>query len=148
MTDMFDRATRSRIMAQVRSTDTSPELAIRKGLHAAGYRFRLHRKDLPGSPDVVLSRYRTAVFVNGCFWHGHDCKRGDRMPASNVDYWETKIERNRLRDKSSTSALRKLGWRVHVIWECELERGLTGLLRKLRRALPLDDHVFAGHPVR
>lgn len=111
---------RSRTMRAVKSKNTSPELIVRKLIHAMGYRFRLHRKDLPGSPDLVFPSRKLALFVNGCFWHGHDCPRGARLPKSNVDYWIKKIERNRARDKETLIALQKLGWRVHVMWECEL----------------------------
>lgn len=132
MPDTVDQATRSSIMARVRSTDTGPEMRARRALHGAGYRFRLHRRDLPGSPDIVMLRHRTVVFVNGCFWHGHDCKRGARVPVTNRDYWVAKIGRNRARDASSRRALRRLGWRVNVVWECDLNRGVARVLGRLR----------------
>lgn len=112
---------RSRTMAAVRSTDTKPEMLVRGLAHRLGYRFRLHRKDLPGKPDLVFPGRRAVVFVNGCYWHGHDCKRGARMPKTNVDYWTAKIGRNRERDIASAAALEADGWRVLVVWECEMK---------------------------
>lgn len=132
MTDTVDPQTRSRIMALVRSRGTSPELFVRRGLHAAGFRFRLHSRVLPGKPDLVLPKYKTAVFVNGCFWHKHGCKRS-RMPASNTTYWETKISRNVARDKATHAALRRLGWRCFVIWECQIVDGVKRLINLLRQ---------------
>ena len=127
MADRFDQQTRSRIMASVKAKDTSPELAVRRALHRAGHRFRLHRGDLPGKPDVVLPRYRIAVFVNGCFWHGHKCGR-PKMPKNNAEYWSDKIQRNVNRDAQVASALRAQGWSRKVIWECELFSGIDQLL--------------------
>ena len=133
MTDRFSKADRSRIMAAIRGKDTKPELKVRSALHAAGYRFRLHGKHLPGKPDIYLTRYRTAVFVHGCFWHGHNCRRGKMPTSSNVEFWEAKIGRNRERDAAAQKALKKQGWKVHVVWECTLEKGLNGLLVALNR---------------
>ena len=130
MPDNVDPATRSRTMSRVRSTNTTPERSVRRLLHRAGYRFRLHRKDLPGKPDLVLPRYRTAVFVHGCFWHWHGCKRS-RMPSSNREYWIAKIRRNTERDQHSRERLEALGWSVAVIWECSIERDTALLLHRL-----------------
>jgi len=105
-------------MAQVKSKNTTPEMAVRKAAHALGLRFRLHRSDLPGKPDLVFTRWRTALFVNGCFWHSHHCKRA-RLPKTNVAYWTKKLERNALRDKETARRLDKSGWRCAVIWECQ-----------------------------
>src|SRR5262245_44554758 len=102
-------------MSSVRATNTGPELVVRRRLHADGFRFALHSKLLPGKPDIVLPRFRTIIFVNGCFWHGHHCQRGT-LPASNTDFWRAKIIRNRRRDHASESALRTAGWQVYVIW--------------------------------
>ena len=124
---------RSSIMRAVRSKDTSPELVIRKWLHASGYRYRLHRKDLPGKPDIVFLGRRKIIFVHGCFWHGHDCPRGDRQPKTNSAYWKRKIEGNVARDQTQIQTLGADGWTVLVIWECETKgkkfQGLTDRIR-------------------
>ena len=121
MADIVDRETRSRMMSGIRGKDTKPEILVRKALHAAGYRFRLHRKDLPGKPDIVLPRYRTVVFVHGCFWHGHKCKHF-KWPKTREDFWREKIMRNMERDREAVAALEKLGWTVKVVWECEVHQ--------------------------
>lgn len=108
-------------MRRVRSKDTSIERKVRSALHRLGFRFRLHRSDLPGKPDIVLPKYRTVVFINGCFWHGHDCARGNRIPATNRDYWLAKIGRNKSRDAKSKANLEELGWQVLHVWECQLK---------------------------
>jgi DNA mismatch endonuclease (patch repair protein) len=113
---------RSRIMRAVKSGDTTPELAVRSLAHRMGYRFRLRLKDLPGKPDLVFPRMRKAIFVHGCFWHGHDCARGARVPKRNRDYWVKKIKRNKERDNAARQALRRAGWRVAVVWECALRK--------------------------
>lgn len=120
---------RSRTMRAVRSKDTKPELTLRRLLHRAGYRFRLHRKDLPGSPDLVFPRRKAVIFVHGCFWHGHDCKRGARAPKANAEYWTAKIARNIARDARSREALQAAGWRVSVVWECQLKNPEAVLAR-------------------
>lgn len=106
-------------MSRVGSKDTKPELMIRKGLHASGFRYRLHVKDLPGKPDLVFRRYGSVIFVNGCFWHGHSCPRC-RMPSTNADYWKRKVARNVERDAMNRRSLLDEGWRVLTIWECSL----------------------------
>lgn len=106
-------------MRSVRSRDTTPELIVRRAATALGFRYRLHRATLPGKPDLVFVSRRKAIFVHGCFWHGHDCKRGSREPKSNVDYWRAKIQRNRKRDQDAFVALQAEGWQVLVLWECE-----------------------------
>ncbi|UEM23988.1 very short patch repair endonuclease [Skermanella mucosa] len=111
-------AERSRNMRAVRSGDTKPEIAVRKLLHRLGYRFRLRRADLPGKPDIVLPRYKLVVFVHGCFWHRHDCKRAT-IPKTRTDFWETKLSANAARDARVLKSLQELGWRSVVIWECE-----------------------------
>jgi DNA mismatch endonuclease (patch repair protein) len=134
--DRLSTAQRSALMARIRSRDTSPEIAARRVLHAAGFRFRLHRRDLPGSPDIVLPRHRTVVFVHGCFWHRHRrCRDGQSTPGSNVAYWTTKFERNLRRDRRVKSALRKLGWRVVTVWECQLRRDPSRVLAAVGRVL-------------
>lgn len=117
--DIVSPATRSRMMAAIGGRNTVPELAVRKGLHAAGLRFRLHRRGLPGSPDIVLPRYRSIVFVHGCFWHRHRGCRFATTPASNAEFWREKFESNVKRDKRQRAALRRLGWRVFTVWECQ-----------------------------
>jgi len=121
MTDVFSQAKRSAVMRRVKGRDTTPEMKVRRALTALGARYRLHRKDLPGSPDIVLPGRRLALFVHGCFWHGHDCARGARVPKANRDYWVAKLARNRARDAWSRTALEAAGWRVEILWECELK---------------------------
>ncbi|MBI5942412.1 MAG: DNA mismatch endonuclease Vsr [Caulobacterales bacterium] len=130
MTDVFDPVKRSAVMRRVKGRDTGPEMTVRRLLTALGARYRLHRKDLPGKPDIVMPGRRLAIFVHGCFWHGHDCARGARVPQQNRDYWLGKIGRNRERDLASRAALETAGWRVEVVWECELkdEAGLRDRL--------------------
>lgn len=110
---------RSEIMRRVCSTNTKPELIVRRLIHSLGFRYRLHKKDLPGKPDLVFSSKRKVIFVNGCFWHGHSCKRGNRLPKKNRDYWTKKIGSNKHRDKNNTEKLIEAGWSVLTIWECE-----------------------------
>lgn len=119
MTDVFDAAKRSSVMRAVKSHDTGPELKTRRAAQALGLRFRLRRDDLPGKPDLVFPGRGVALFVHGCFWHGHDCPRGARVPQANRDYWIAKVGRNVARDKATLAALRKLGWKLAVVWECE-----------------------------
>lgn len=111
---------RSRIMRAVKGRDTKPEKLVRSCAHRMGYRFRLRRSDLPGKPDLVFPSRRAVVFVHGCFWHGHQCKRGARTPKTNVGYWTEKIARNKARDRENISRLKRSGWRALVIWECQL----------------------------
>ncbi|TCO10199.1 T/G mismatch-specific endonuclease [Camelimonas lactis] len=136
-------------MRAVRSVDTRPEMVVRRLLHAMGYRYRLHRRDLPGAPDIVFPGRRKLIFVHGCFWHGHDCARGARMPAANADYWRSKIARNLVRDADHLAALRQAGWQALVIWECQLKvrdrPALTALLRAfLEDAAPPETAPPAG----
>lgn len=122
---------RSRNMAAVKARNTKPEVAVRRLLHGMGLRFRLHRRDLPGTPDIVLPRHRAVVLVHGCFWHGHSCSRG-KAPSSNTAFWLPKLERNKARDVEQSQALRALGWRVLTVWECETKRP-DSLVRRLAR---------------
>lgn len=119
MADVFDKETRSAVMRAVKGRDTTPEIAVRRAAHALGLRFRLQRRDLPGSPDLVFPARQIALFVHGCFWHGHPCKRGARMPATNASYWTAKIARNVARDKRVRGELREAGWQAVTVWECE-----------------------------
>jgi len=128
--DNLDQTTRSWVMSRVHSKNTVPELKVRKALHAAGFRYRLHLADLPGKPDIVLPKYRTVVFVNGCLWHWHGCKRS-RMPVANREYWERKIEKNIARDLQSHKELEDAGYNVRVIWECQLTTDIDALLGNL-----------------
>lgn len=121
MADVFSPEQRSRVMRQVKSQDTSTEMTIRRMVWRMGFRYRLHRKDLPGAPDLVFVGKRKIIFVHGCFWHGHDCTRGGRIPKSNRDYWLTKIGKNRTRDRGYQTALQEAGWKVMIVWECELK---------------------------
>lgn len=114
-------AHRSWTMSRVKSKDTSPEMIVRRLLHSMGYRYRLHGKKLPGKPDLVFAGRKKAIFVHGCFWHGHDCKRGARIPSTRQDYWLAKVSRNRDRDARNVSSLEQAGWSVLVVWECELK---------------------------
>jgi DNA mismatch endonuclease (patch repair protein) len=123
MVDVVDSATRSRMMAGIRAKNTRPELFIRKGLHALGFRYRLHAKDIPGKPDVVFPRYGALVVVHGCYWHGHGC-RYFRWPKSNEAFWKEKISSNRRRDRLNLKLQKQLGWRTLVVWECAIRRGL------------------------
>ena len=111
---------RSENMRRIRSQDTGPEVIVRKLLHEIGFRFRLHRDDLPGRPDVTLPRHKTVIFVHGCFWHGHECRRG-RLPKSNLEYWEPKIQGNKMRDARNYDSLIRSGWNPIIIWECEVD---------------------------
>lgn len=120
MVDTVDAETRSRIMSRVRSKDTAPEVALRKALFARGLRYRLHDAALPGKPDLVSARYKAVVFVHGCQWHWHGCSRS-RMPATNTDYWRSKIARNQVRDQAHIAELLAHGWRVLVVWECAVK---------------------------
>ena len=125
-------------MAQIGSKNTKPEIAVRKAAHAAGLRFRLHRKDLPGTPDLVFPSREIAVFVHGCFWHRHRCTRAT-VPATNVDYWVAKFDRNAQRDARNVAELQKLRWRCVCIWECETKNAtkLASILRRKVVAKPL-----------
>lgn len=126
MVDFVSQEKRSRIMRGVKQKNTKPEMAVRQLLHRMGLRFRLHRKDLAGRPDIVLPRHKTAIFVHGCFWHQHHACKDGRIPANNRDYWKPKLARNVERDKEAVDALEAIGWKVHIIWECEV-RDLTAL---------------------
>ena len=125
---------RRRTMQAVKSENTGPELAVRRLAHSMGYRFRLHRKDLPGKPDLVFPRLRKVIFVHGCFWHGHDCARGVRVPVQNRAYWTKKIKGNKVRDEAVQAALTAAGWEVVVLWECEI-RDQERLERHIRKFL-------------
>ena len=144
MSDVFDPEKRSAVMRRVKGRDTAPERTVRRLLTGLGARYRLHRKDLPGNPDIVLPGRRLAVFVHGCFWHGHDCARGARVPKANRDYWTAKVARNVARDQRARDALTAAGWRVETVWECELkdQPAVQARLKAL-----LDQAASASKPV-
>ncbi len=119
MSDIFERAKRSEIMSRIRGRDTKPELVVRRIAHRLGFRFRLHRKDLPGSPDIVFPRYRAIIMVHGCFWHRHSGCKYAYTPKTRVQFWRNKFEGNVVRDRRNELALSERGWRTMVIWECE-----------------------------
>lgn len=138
MADVHTREQRSRNMAAIRGKDTKPEMRVRSALHRLGYRFRLHRKDLPGKPDIVLPKYHLAIFVHGCFWHSHSCRYGRVQPATRTDFWSKKRQETVKRDLKKANALEELGWTVLTIWECEtkdpefISRAMEGVLQKRR----------------
>lgn len=132
---MVDRLTperRSWLMSRVRSADTRPEMAVRSALHAIGYRYRLHVKTLPGRPDMVFPARRKVILIHGCFWHGHNCRMGNAVSKTNVAFWEEKLRRNVQRDRRNASALRRLGWSVAIVWECQIKHGDQWLRRIVR----------------
>lgn len=133
--DRLSVAQRSQLMSRIRSRDTKPEMIVRSALHQLGFRYALHRRDMPGTPDLVFPSRGKVLFVNGCFWHGHSCRLGIRKPKSNVQFWEQKIADNIRRDGRNISALRRQGWRVMVIWECRINKGtwLQSTLKFLNR---------------
>lgn len=132
MTDKISRDQRSQIMAKIRGKDTGPERRVRSILFRHGLRFRIHRRDLPGVPDIVLPKHRTVVFVHGCFWHGHNCARG-RRPQSNVDFWNRKLDRNIARDHAVSEALSAQGWWVETVWTCRLVEGAEEVVRRIQK---------------
>jgi DNA mismatch endonuclease (patch repair protein) len=143
VTDVVDKEIRSRMMSGIRGQDTHPEILVRTLLHASGFRFRLHVKNLPGKPDIVLPKYKAVVLVHGCFWHGHGC-RFFKWPTTRAEFWRAKIERNRENDEKAVSALVAGGWRVAIVWECALR---TPKMDRdaLRHAL---SHWFKGNDAR
>lgn len=119
--DVVDKKTRSQMMAAIRSKDTNPELALRRCLFRLGYRYRIHQRGLPGKPDIVLPMFQAVIFVNGCFWHHHEC-RDVKLPATRRAWWRKKLEGNRMRDAAALNALHDIGWRTLVVWECSIRR--------------------------
>jgi DNA mismatch endonuclease (patch repair protein) len=145
MVDNRSKEVRSRNMRRIGTRNTAPEIAVRKILHSMGYRFRLHRADLPGTPDIVLPGKRKVIFVNGCFWHGHSCTRG-ALPKSRVKYWKGRIDKNRARDVRVQNTLCDFGWGVLTVWQCEI-RDEPGLQRRLMRFLGRRAMSPMRHPV-
>lgn len=136
--DVKSKEERSRNMSAIRSCDTKPEMLVRRYLHARGFRYGLHNRKLPGSPDIVLRKYKTVIFINGCFWHGHEGCKYYRLPKSNIEFWQEKITRNKERDTFDVSVLEAKGWKVLTVWECELrtiaqrEDTLTRLVQDIK----------------
>ena len=139
MADDFCPPKRQEIMRHLKSKNTAPEVKLRRLLHKNGFRFRLNRKDLPGKPDIVLPKYKAVIFVHGCFWHGHTCNRGHR-PQTNIEFWNHKIESNIARDKKDIELLEAQGWRVLVVWQCEIKKkNEEQLLAKIKDFLYFGD---------
>lgn len=134
MADCFNQSDRSRVMAAVRSKDTTPEMLVRRLVHRLGFRFRVHRRDLPGTPDIALPRLRKIINVHGCFWHMHCCRHGRIAPVANAAYWEAKRRRNADRDRRTRRQLNRAGWTVLTIWECQM-KDLLRLESRLERFL-------------
>jgi DNA mismatch endonuclease (patch repair protein) len=134
MADVVSKAKRSEMMSGIKGKNTKPELIVRRALHAMGYRFRLHRRDLPGKPDIVLPKYRAVIFVNGCFWHGHDCHLF-KWPKTREKFWREKIQANVMRDKASQEKLVLDGWRTLILWECALKGSTRFELAQLMEQL-------------
>lgn len=144
MTDVVDSATRSRMMSGIRARNTKPEILIRSLLHRQGFRFRLHARELPGKPDIVLPRFHAVIFVHGCFWHGHDCPLF-KWPSTRPEFWRDKIERNQTNDRKAMDALQANGWRIGVVWECVLRgknRDVEGVAQKMADWLRSDAPFF------
>jgi DNA mismatch endonuclease, patch repair protein len=136
MADVHDKQTRSYNMSQIKATDTKPELLVRKFLHANGFRYSLHKKTLPGKPDIVLTRYKTVIFINGCFWHGHAKCKYFKVPQTRTQWWLNKIDHNKANDTNAIKALQKEDWKVITIWECQLKKNkmaatLSRLVQKI-----------------
>lgn len=148
MSDTMTREQRHYCMSRIRGKDTRPEMVVRRWLHSEGFRYSLHSRRLPGCPDIVLRRYHTVIFINGCFWHGHPGCDNFRMPRSNVEFWQEKIRRNKERDAAEAAALEALGWNVIVVWECELSRQARDLtLRNLVDAVRRNIEPESIHPI-
>ena len=154
MADKMTKEQRHRCMASIKGKDTKPEMLVRRYLHSRGYRYRVNVRRLPGTPDIVLRKYKTVIFINGCFWHGHEDCRYFVLPKSNTQYWQEKIERNKERDVEKRIQLRLLGWHTIIIWECELKpknrhTTLQALEQTLNKIFLLNNsvEVTAGYPV-
>lgn len=128
MSDIYSKSKRSDIMSKISGKETKPEILVRKYLFSKGFRFRKNVKGLPGKPDIVLPKYKVIIFIHGCFWHGHSCKRGN-LPSSNIQFWENKISQNISRDENVTQKLKELGWKVIIIWQCEIQNNLSREIR-------------------
>ncbi len=143
MADSVSPERRSENMRRIRNKDMKPEMLVRQFVHAMGYRFRLHRRDLPGSPDLVLPRHRKIILVHGCFWHGHgdsNCADGRRLPKTNLDYWIPKLTKNKERDQANIARLHDLGWETMIVWECEIRR-LEDVRARLRSFIEMNPNI-------
>ena len=141
MNDFLSKAERSSLMSRVRNSGTQAERSVRRALWNSGFRYRLNVRGLPGTPDLVLPRYNTVVFVQGCFWHAHCCPKGRRRPTSNADFWNRKLDGNVARDERNQTELKEMGWTVFVVWECSLKVGAASILERLaeqRAAIAVD----------
>ena len=137
--DIWSQEKRSQVMAKIRGKNTKPEIVLRSALFKQGFRFRLHQKDLPGKPDIVLPKYRTIIFVHGCFWHYHkDCREG-RIPSTRSEFWKTKLEGNRAKDQKNEDILMNHGWQVLTVWECEIENDVNHLVELLSEKIKLKE---------
>ena len=148
MSDFLSTENRSALMSRVRNQGTAAEQYVRQAVWSAGFRYRLNVRKLPGAPDLVLRRYNTVALVQGCFWHGHDCRKGRRRPATNVEFWNHKLDGNVERDMANQAKLQALGWRVHIVWECRLRQDTEDLLAELRemRAAASESSNLAPSP--
>ncbi|GBD97444.1 MAG TPA: DNA mismatch endonuclease Vsr [Nitrospirae bacterium] len=133
--DIWSKKKRSEVMSRIRSKNTKPEIFVRSMIHNMGYRFRIHRRDLPGCPDLVFPKYRSIIFVQGCFWHLHKGCRDGTIPKTDHEKWKAKLERNVMRDKQNFKKLKDMGWKVLVIWECEVEKKIDKVEKKVRKFL-------------
>lgn len=129
--DIWTQEKRSEVMSKIRAKNTRPEITLRKALFARGFRYRIHDKKLPGKPDIVLPKYKTVIFVNGCFWHGHEECKYFKLPKTRTEWWLEKINKNKLRDKNEKEALEKLGWKVLIVWECSIKKDKEQCLNSL-----------------
>ena len=141
MSDIFSSQKRSDIMSKIGGKNTKPEILVRKFLFSKGFRYRINVKTLPGKPDIVLPKYKTVIFINGCFWHGHNCKKG-KLPSSNIDFWREKISNNKSRDDKNSDLLIKLGWKVIIIWQCEISNVNNREIRLEFLLEELKSHAF------
>lgn len=133
--DKWSKEKRSEVMSHIRSKNTKPEMMVRSALHKLGYRYSLHRKELPGQPDLTLPKYNSVIFINGCFWHQHRKCRNGHIPKTRTEYWRNKFDKNVERDRRSYRELRKCGWNVIIVWECEIKNDLHSVIKNIIKKL-------------